>query len=431
MHYGLYQISSSLNLSKSTHVTNYSYYLNASTQQENIKPDILQSVIHTLQISTRAMRANRFGAQTLKFLCHLNNPFVSESQSIQERYRSAFTRQFVATTDEDWTSMARAVARALKTHMRCKKGSDDRPYLDVALKDAVRDATLAAILQALFRIQDINSATLNYISTEIHDLIVAKGCFDRSGARDYTDIPHSLRIRCEHLISTLRDVFSPCKESSPLTKALLLSSLSENDINDKYAEFNPLNVVIPAFEGPWRAVFYTILAVLQSPLDDCAGLLALRDSLPERPPSPAALSIVYESLRLYPPIRRVRRAGIQVDIESLQRNEKYWGPTALKFDPSRFWDRDDSGKLDHAKATAANGWMPFIVGSMKCPAAGGYSTRLMVVIAGEFLRQMFPDNTRPSWKVDGKEWDENAKGNDLLRAGRQEYEFVRLRVEKS
>ncbi len=72
--------------------------------------------------------------------------------------------------------------------------------------------------------------------------------------------------------------------------------------------------------------------------------------------------------------------------------------------------------------------MPFAAGTMKCPSAGGYSARLILVIVGEVLRQLFPDDRPPHWRLDGPEWDTSAENGNTLRAGRDEYGSVRVVV---
>jgi len=280
---------------------------------------------------------------------------------------------------------------------------------------------LAAVLQGLFGIDGVDHATLAYIATDIHELTVAKKAYDGS-ATTAADFPQMLQNRADKLIGTLRQIFSDVKTSSYLVKTLLLASEDDVDGKDRTdVDFNPLNLVIPAFESPWRAIFYTLLAVLQqSPAANC-DVLTLRESSPSSAPSSTAIAIARESLRLYPPVRRMRR-DYQVDVEHLQRDEKYWGSTALEFKASRFLNEDRQVVIP------SSAWLPFASGSMICPSAYGYSERLIVTIVGEMLRQFFPAGTEPCWRLEGREWDEAARRGEVLRSGRGEYAGVTLHV---
>ena len=386
--------------------------------QECVKPptklDALQSTLHALKSTSLDSRASKAGSATLKNLWRLNNPFVSESPALQQSYRQALTRSFGRTDHDAWVSIAHTAAESLQPLLRRAESDDKHCHTICNVKDVSRDATLAAILKALFGIDNVASERLHYIGTEIHRLTVGKRQFDAS-ATNPDFLPQDLQRAADRLIENLRDLFSDAKESSQLPRTLLCSvSGSTND-------FNPLNLVIPAFEAPWRATYYTLLAILQ-PGPTCPDHVgALRDCPPQAQPPPAALAIAYESLRLYPPIRRVRRDR-RVDIEAIQRDPQYWGLDAGAFKPSRFLDENGNVKASLIGPDCA--WMPFAAGTMKCPSAGGYSARLMIVVVGEILRQLFPDSDTLQWRLKGPEWDKHAKDGRSLRAGRDEYASV-------
>ncbi len=154
--------------------------------------------------------------------------------------------------------------------------------------------TLAAILQGLFGIDNVAPELLSYIGNEMHRLTVGKKQFDAAAANPNL-LPQDLQRAADRLMDKLHDLFTEAKESSQLARRLLCSvSGSPNDSN-------PLNLVIPAFEAPWRATYYTLLATLQSGPTRPANLVTLRDCVPHLQPPPAALAVAYESLRVYPP----------------------------------------------------------------------------------------------------------------------------------
>ena len=380
--------------------------------------DALEDTIRALTSTSLAGRASKLGTNTLKNLWRLNNPFVSDSVELQQAYKQELMSTFGKTNGDAWTAIAHTVAHSLKTHLRRMEGGDGALYVVCNIKDVSRDVTLAAILQGLFGIDNVAPELLSYIGNEIHRLTVGKKQFD-AGAVNPNLLPRDLQRAADRLIGKLRELFSEAKESSQLARRLLCS------VSGSPADFNPLNLVIPAFEAPWRVTYYTLLATLQCGPTRPANLLTLRDCVPHLPPPPAALAVAYESLRLYPPIRRVRRDRL-VDIEAIQRDPKYWGPTAGGYDPSRFLD--EKGKIIGSLVGSGSAWMPFAVGRMKCPSAGGYSARLILVIVGEVLRQLFLDDCSPHWYLDGPEWDTSARNGDTLRAGRDEYASVRVVV---
>lgn len=235
------------------------------------------------------------------------------------------------------------------------------------------------------------------------------------------------------LIGCLCGVFSEAKEKNGLAQLLLCA------VSGPPETFNPLDVVMPAFEVPWRAVFYTLLAVLQDRPSRLNELLSLHDCSARQRPSPQAKAVVFESLRLYQPVRRrrvSRKANAQrpfntggtsdvdqtIDAEAILRDPKYWGLAAAGWKPSRFLHSD--GDLESWVLSPCNGWVPFAAGGMKCPSSGGSSARLTVVVAGEVLRQLFPHHDQLQSRLEGPHWDLSSAEGHLLRPGRDEYTHV-------
>jgi hypothetical protein len=385
-----------------------------TADKEQRSGQTLEETLSALQDSTIAIRASKAGAATLKNLWRLNNPFVSDSAELQQAYRRALVKVFSRTNGDTWKGIAHSVAGSLEPllHRRCS--ADGSHTITANIRDVSRHATLVAVFKGLFDIDNVPTETLTYIGSEIHRLTVGKKQYDAGTTRpDY--LPQDLQRSADRLIDILRGIFSEAKNTNELAQTVLCSISGTPD------NFNPLNLVIPAFEAPWRGVYYTLLAVFQQGSKRPQDVLTLRNCSAHQQPSSAALAIAYESLRLYPPIRRVRRDG-RVDIEAVQRDPSYWGSTAAKFDPSRFLD--ENGEINTTLISPGSAWMPFAVGSMKCPSAGGYSARMIVMLAGEVLRQLFPSESTPQWYVDGPEWDLAAKNGQTLRAGRDEYASV-------
>ncbi|KAJ8071640.1 hypothetical protein OCU04_001960 [Sclerotinia nivalis] len=142
---------------------------------------------------------------------------------------------------------------------------------------------------------------------------------------------------------------------------------------------NPLNIILPAYETLWRVVLRCFLEVsFLKPSDVTAQWKKiihefLRNISPmqfsERKGRCSARDIVFESLRLYPPTKRIYRqnqkAGgiVAIDVEYLQRTEEIWGMDGSEFRPER-WSKLESTD----DATYKEAWMPFGKGSFQCPA---------------------------------------------------------------
>ena len=349
----------------------------------------LSAARYILDNSTLASRAS--SNIILSHVFRLHNPFVSSSPDLQSAYRRTLSSHFRTTS---WPKVARAAAEAISSHLE-----EVQPNTQgVALRAMCREVTLAAVLSALLDVREIESTTLQSIGREIHQLWVAQKKFNKPET-----ICPTTHARAESLISTLRDTVSRTGSTPPLIQKLLEAS------NQGDEEFNTLNILIPSFETMWRVVLYTLLSCLPPSRQHYMNII--RDSSPGSTPSRAASAIVEETLRLYPPTRRVRREGFPaVDLEALQRDKDVWGEDAEDFRPERFI----SGFMGSEK----DSWLPFSTGPMQCPAAGGYAIRMVVVIASEISRSL----------TSVTDWGGLDQLGSILINGRDEYEGVRVQM---
>lgn len=217
----------------------------------------------------------------------------------------------------------------------------------------------------------------------------------------------------------------------PLTKDVNAKELFLNattitcEITDRS---NPLNTLLPAYIGLWKVVLkafievrfrntpserteYTslILQFIRSPTDDI--WYKTNDS------GISAQSIIAETLRLYPPTRRIYTLGSDgitraVDIERLHRKKGVWGKDPDKFDPHR-WT-----KLDVVKTKE---YMPFGAKSSnsisRCPSRRRGGPKLCAVLLGALLQEI------------GEQWElENGdrKASRSLGSGRDTFKKLRL-----
>jgi hypothetical protein len=204
---------------------------------------------------------------------------------------------------------------------------------------------------------------------------------------------------------------------------------------------NPLNVLLPAYMGLFRVVLRCFLEVrFRHSLDNhprwqmCKGPFQTFINNPDNNawnvPNEEGISvqmIIAETLRLYPPTRRIYMQQDNnwrvdaVDIETLHRVGDIWGTYPLRFDPSR-WIKEDGRGLDVGNTRE---YMPF--GSKgasisRCPSRIRGGPKLIAVIVGALLQE-----------IDENWYLELEKGDDVLwqvlplRSGRDAYESLTLR----
>lgn len=392
-------------------------------ENNELKPGTLEHTLYALKFASQAQRPTNPAAITLRILWQLNNPFVNPSTEVQHAYQRELIARFAAVNSaEAWTNLAGQAAAALQPLLRKTVDADGKRRTSCNLRELARDATMKTTLYWLFGVDDASPAMVTYLGSEIHRLAEGKRHFDKgAGGRWPEKFPLDLRQSAQRVRDASRDACRSVKDSSRLMKELICSVSGTQD------DYNPVNLIKPAFDLPWRATYYALISVLQGPPSRIQYLKALRDCKPQDQPSMGARAVAYEILRLYPPIRRVRRDIVEkVDIEAVQRDARYWGPTAGLFDPSRFLDVH--GNIDSSRTSATNAWLPFGAGNMKCPAANGFAVRLFVVLTGEILRQLFPEDQCLEWSIDGPEWYASDKNGDTLRPGRDEYGSIWLTV---
>ncbi|QSZ33772.1 hypothetical protein DSL72_005343 [Monilinia vaccinii-corymbosi] len=198
---------------------------------------------------------------------------------------------------------------------------------------------------------------------------------------------------------------------------------------------NPLNILIPAYETLWRVVLRCFLEI-SSRRHASAVTAEWKDILEqfranvtyeqfkERNGRCSLRDIVFESLRLYPPTRRIYRQSCEsgaellaVDVEYLQRTEEIWGVDGSEFRPDRW------GKLERGeKTTYKEAWMPFGKACFQCPALNVAPMMIAMLVGG--LVHVFG----------GGEWvlEEEGDGKEFLRGGpldngREALEGLRLK----
>jgi len=204
---------------------------------------------------------------------------------------------------------------------------------------------------------------------------------------------------------------------------------------------NPLNVLLPAYMGLFRVVLRCFLEVRfkRHPKDEQDQKMwkELFHTFVQNPDdgtwyatNEAGISvqmIIAETLRLYPPTRRIymqqgnKRRIDAVDIETVHRIGHVWGADPLRFDPSR-WIKDHGKVLDVSKTKE---YIPF--GSKgasisRCPSRRRGGPKLIAVLVGVLLHEIDQE-----WAL-APEKDSDALWTVYpLRSGLDAYENLMLR----
>ncbi|KAK4891000.1 hypothetical protein LTR27_010331 [Elasticomyces elasticus] len=218
---------------------------------------------------------------------------------------------------------------------------------------------------------------------------------------------------------------------------------------------NPLNYLLPGYETMWRVVLRCFIELTARGHDHAADWCKIMQEFVDQPtdaqllhckPSgeltrTSASQIAKETLRLYPPTRRVYREfettdgevkTVSADIETCHRTAKPWNLEPLRFMPQR-WDDKENQPFEDAY------FMPFAIKPFNCPAkrrvkateaekAEGkpdhlpFAFAMISLLVGTLTRQ-----TAGEWKIVGDVPDKSIP----LKTEREAYDYLRLeRVKK-
>ena len=160
---------------------------------------------------------------------------------------------------------------------------------------------------------------------------------------------------------------------------------------------NPLNILLPACMGLFRVILNCLLEVRfrSSPTDFLEYthlfqqyLKDPNDRWPVEENDISVQQIVAETLRLYPPTRRIytqRKEGvIAVDIEQVHRSSEVWGEKPLEFDPRR-WKREGLDTIQTVEYFPFGGKIGSPAKISRCPSRTRGGPKLIAVIVGSLL----------------------------------------------
>ena len=228
----------------------------------------LEEIVHSLKSTTLAGRTSKSSTPIFKALWRLHNPFVSDLVDMQLAYRRTLIKHMSKTDHRAWADIASTVDRSLDPLLDRQLNPGGPCLVTANLRDISLVSTLEALMKALFNIDDIPADKSIYIGQEIHRISVeGKACSKGDISRFLQDV----QVPMDRLIECLCGLFFDVKASTEVTERLLhtVSGTPEN--------FNPLDVLFPAFEAPWWGDLYTMLAILQNGPQKPDYILALRD----------------------------------------------------------------------------------------------------------------------------------------------------------
>jgi hypothetical protein len=296
----------------------------------------------------------------------ITNTFVSPDVDTHATFTRA-ARALIRHVDGDdsWDAFAQhardAVERCLRGHAEAEPDKSSIPF-DALMQNVV----LHVILSALFAVPPGEIA--------VRDLsVVARGINDLWRLSKASDAPPP-GILAD--INTRLHRWIPA-ESFP----------------------NPIDFVVPAFETMWRVVATTIAFAHK----DARSLAALRDFLAEPTrrqfgrfdeleERPSVEALVTETIRLYPPTRRISRQVVQApvsgatwfnkpaprvlvaDVGAVHTDVAIWGSDAAVYDPSRHHPNIRTTEQTQAL-------MGFGLGKLRCVASSWAPQAAGVIVA--------------------------------------------------
>ena len=204
------------------------------------------------------------------------------------------------------------------------------------------------------------------------------------------------------------------------------------------ARQNPLNLILPAYETLWRVVLFCFIEVTFRHGARAEWKQVLNDFLAdptnarfeERGPRPGAVSvadIINETLRLYPPTKRVYRkfhiAGktdpemVAANIEACHRNPAIWGSNSWLFKPYRWRNIGNE---------ARNAYMPFGGSTFVCPAKQDFGPRMIGIIVAALATHILECDWKLELCVGGPNGGEELSREEPLVSDRNNYEWIEI-----
>jgi hypothetical protein len=381
------------------------------------KPPILHTDVRKchelLSTTTLAGRAGPNGRLVVAF--GLENGFTTTSETIHDKFRAGIkTSLALKNTDEARTELAELISASVRDILQ--------EHIDhcqpISLVDTVRIAVFRTVMTIFFpNIPLISHENILFLATKMNSLWYdSKSPWKIFLAKHFESHSSIIHDRDE-LHQKLNEVFPTLKETDAIN-----------------ASENPLNVLLPAFMGLFRVVLRCLLEVrFRSSAANWGEYKQLFGQFLQDPNGRwyaeenglSVQQIVAETLRLYPPTRRIYtqqdNGVVAVDVEQLHRTGRVWGEDPLIFDPKR-WKREGLDVVNTIEYIPFGGKIGKPAKISRCPSRIRGGPKLIAVIAGALLA------------VIGDEWcllgiekvEDDISGDETLRIGRDAYETLLL-----
>ncbi|RYP30365.1 hypothetical protein DL767_006273 [Monosporascus sp. MG133] len=308
----------------------------------------------------------------------IHNSFTTTDTKHHTEFLTQATRRIQSVDGRGWARLFDVAQEAMELAEAHVKSESPGAGSQIQLARLVRISTFVTVLNILFGVkpEDIAIQDVMTVTDSINALwVLSKDCANKSLlAMD----KQRLRMTLDHMLRTL----------------------GEPGGNER--RFNPLNLIMPAYETLWRVVLLTFLAAAfrTSDPDTVRSFLEVihsvpgcferdRDSTGEGETEKIALAFAKEGLRLYPPTKRIyrgpppdgpQRQAWRADIERCHRDPAIWGADSLRFNPLRFFSLTEDQK---------SAYMPFSIRPHECPAErGGFGERAIMLLVVVLARRL-------------------------------------------
>ncbi|KAL9621130.1 MAG: hypothetical protein Q9160_004381 [Pyrenula sp. 1 TL-2023] len=306
----------------------------------------------------------------------INNLFTT----IDNDYKKGFGREIgmlLRANNSDWRNIAASAADYLDLYLQ-SQGDED-----VSLIQLIRTTTFRAVLDHFCAAEVIlrDDESIVLATETINELWMLSKV--QQSTSDKTNLQAKKRV----LQDALKRIFP------------------ERDVASKAKE-NPMNIILPSYETMWRVTFHCVTEMLRRIRHD-KTLKTIFDNTTREFLNDLDLDargdgerlpmrhLINESLRLYPPTKRVYRwrqeqmadgrmseqcALAAADIEAMQRDVGVWRGDAEEWRPMRWMLYKEGPDLP---------FLPFGSGSMTCPAKGGFGPRMIGVLVSVLFQNLY------------------------------------------
>ncbi|KAI6245116.1 hypothetical protein HI914_06393 [Erysiphe necator] len=313
-----------------------------------------------LKKSTLEMRA--IPNKRLVLMFGIENSFTTSSPHVHRRFLRSTIKKLESIAKSDWKKATEFVCQEVE-----ERRYNAKVLGSLKLSSLVQCLTFRFIMYEFFSsVQPPRDTTIEKLTKKINSLWIKSKSFE---------------------IEKLEVLETEKKEILQLLSETMSEKVEEGNKN-------PFNIILPAYETLWRVVSHCFLETVfrASPEERLVYYRIARRFIHN--PSLNTLNengfeqinmnmIVKETLRLYPPTRRIYRLfdGMKdcVDVESLQRDHVIFGPNANKFQPRR-WKNIEQEKLEQ--------YLPFGYGKFKCPARNNVASMMIAILSSTLILKM-------------------------------------------